>query len=75
MHKVLLNLLNFPPSEGSRAAHEAWKQNVRMIGFSNGSPSQGSEELWLEITKPGYVTKTCRDAAKAYVEVLTKSQV
>ncbi len=75
MQRVLLNLLNFPPSEGSRAAHEAWKQNILLMGFFESKPENGYSTLFLELQKPGYVTKTCRDAAKAYADLLTKSQV
>ncbi len=73
MNKVFLNLLNFPPSEGSKAAHEAWKENVRMVSVACVRPIDWTDLLYFELQKPGYVTKSCRDAAKAYADLLTKS--
>lgn len=67
--RVLLNLLKYPPSEGSRSAHEAWKMNVMLLVDLDNAP----KALTGAISQPGYVTKTCRDAAMAYAEVLTKT--
>jgi hypothetical protein len=63
MDLVLRNLLKYPPVEGSREAHEAWKQSVRCLLDCN-----GSDEFWNHLYRPGFVTKTCANLALQHLE-------
>ncbi len=61
MEQVLLNLLRYPPVEGSIASHEAWKQNVRICLVRC-----GTDAFWIELQKGGYVSQQCRNEARSY---------
>jgi hypothetical protein len=66
--KVMVNLLRYPPVEGSIASHEAWKENLRNLLEVNW---HGNEALWTELFKPGYISLRCRNLAASYLTLLT----
>lgn len=61
MNIVLRNLLRYPPCEGSKERHEAWKESVRIL-LKDDAP-----ELDKELTKPGWVPISLAAKAQAYV--------
>jgi hypothetical protein len=64
---VLRNLLLYPPVEGSRESHQAWKESVCMM---MGHVTLESAELIKELVKPGFVTATFRNQCISYAKAL-----
>jgi len=60
---VLKNLLLYPPVEGSRQAHEAWKQSIRIL-----DDGQFSDEFHALLIAPGFISKTCADLAREHAK-------
>lgn len=65
---VLRNLLLYPPVEGSRESHQAWKQNVSLM---LGHVTLEKIPLIAELVKPGFVTPTFRNECISYAKTLT----
>lgn len=63
--KMLYNLLRYPPSEGSREAHEAWKQNVRFL-LQHG----GTDIMQRELKRSGFVSVSLRNDCIGYAKAL-----
>lgn len=66
-NKMLRNLLMYPPVEGSRDAHEAWKQNVRFLLDHGYDPS---DTIWNGLRVAGFVTATLRNECISFAKTL-----
>jgi hypothetical protein len=64
---VLRNLMLYPPVEGSRESHQAWKQNVCLM---LGHVTIEKIPLIEELVKPGFVSVKLRNGSVSYAKAL-----
>lgn len=67
---MLRNLMLYPPVDGSRESHEAWKQNVRFL-MEDMPAGDGISDIWLSLRKAGFVSPTLRNECISYAKTLT----
>ncbi len=61
---ILSFLLNYPPVDGSRERHEAWKKVVLSFYVI-----ENFDFPWMfvaELNKPGFVSETCYNMARSF---------